>query len=73
MDLLYLSISDEDDEGGACVPYFILGRWEDLMDNEKEKVLAVGGTNQEETAEGEQREPGSGTIRARESGQPGGG
>lgn len=35
MDLLHLSISDEDGEVGGWTPYFILGKWMDLVNNEK--------------------------------------
>lgn len=38
------------------MPYFILGRWEDLVDK-KEEALDEGGTGQGEGTEGEKRGP----------------
>lgn len=44
------------------VPYFVPGRWEDMMDEEKERVLALGGTDQDEGAEGEESEDSPGVT-----------
>lgn len=48
---LYLTLSDEEEGGEVLVPYFIPGRWEEMVDDEKERAKALGRTDQEESAE----------------------
>lgn len=44
MDLLYLTLSDGEEGGKVLVPYFVPGRWKDLVGEEKERAKALGGT-----------------------------
>lgn len=54
MDLLHLSITVEDEEGGVCVLFFIPGKLESLVGREKEEAWAEGGAGQKRGTEVEE-------------------